>query len=148
MCASHVTFASCTTRKPSCKINFLSNLHQLNTKLITMKSTRYKKINLCNYNIFCHGISQHKCYVKNYILTNNARDTNYIYKWDTITYFRNSRLKICVNCNPNTRYNLNSYMCVIVIVYKYTCAYAQGYILVFGIITYDLNHLKTKRKFS
>ena len=37
-CAPHMTFVGCTTREPSCKINFLSNLDQLNTKLITNKS--------------------------------------------------------------------------------------------------------------
>ena len=30
-CAPHVTFVGCTTREPSREINFLSNLHQLNT---------------------------------------------------------------------------------------------------------------------
>ena len=37
-CAPHVTFMGCNTHEPSRKINFLSNLHQLNTKLITNKS--------------------------------------------------------------------------------------------------------------
>ena len=37
-CASHVTFMGCTTSELSHEINFLSNLHQLNTKPITNKS--------------------------------------------------------------------------------------------------------------
>ena len=38
--APHVTFAGCNTHEPSHEINFLSNLHQLNTKLITNKSNK------------------------------------------------------------------------------------------------------------
>ena len=45
-CAPHVAFTGCTTHEPSREINFLSNLHRLNTKLITNKS----------HNTFCHKI--------------------------------------------------------------------------------------------
>ena len=54
-----------------------------------------------------------------------------------ITYFRNLWLIKCVTCNSNTRYNLNSYMCVIVIVFKYICAYTRVYILVLQIVVSD-----------
>ena len=42
-CAPHVTFAGCTAHEQSHKINFLSNVHQLNTKPNTNKSHKIQE---------------------------------------------------------------------------------------------------------
>ena len=47
----------------------------------------------------------------------NSISHTHTYIKETILFFRNLWLKKCVSCNSNARYNLNSYMCVIVIVF-------------------------------